>query len=98
MQEWVSIYETNECDIRTLDIHMFRRLTSCQWDPWDRGITAWYQSLVNDYLGSSNVGIHKYSPDTSSSQLGIKSLGTRVLRADGHGSRSCIMVCCVFCA
>ena len=40
--------------------------------------------------------IHKYGPDTSSSQLGIKNLGTRVLRANGHGSRSCIVVCCVF--
>ena len=36
------------------------------------GIRAW----VNDYLGSSGVGIHKYGPDTSLSQLGIKSLGT----------------------
>ena len=34
------------------------------------------------------MGIHKYGLDTSSSQLGIKSLGTRVLRADGYGSRS----------
>ena len=38
------------------------------------------------------MGIHKYGPDTSSSQLGIKSLGTRVPKADGHGSRSCIVV------
>ena len=44
------------------------------------------------------MGIHKYGPDTSSSQLGIKSLGTRVPRTDGHGSRSCIVVCYVFCA
>ena len=44
------------------------------------------------------MGIHKYGLDTSSSQLGIKSLGTRVQRANGHGSRSCIVVCCVFCA
>ena len=44
------------------------------------------------------MGIHKYGHNTSSSQLGIKSLGTRVLRANGHGSRSCIVVCCVFCA
>ena len=43
------------------------------------------------------MGIHKYASDTSSSQLGIKNLGTRVPRADGHGSRSCIIVCCVFC-
>ena len=56
------------------------------------------RALVNDSLGSSNVGIHKYGADTSSSQLGIKSLGTLVPRADGHGSRSCIVVCCVFCA
>ena len=44
------------------------------------------------------MGNHKYGPNTSSSQLGVKSLGTRVLRPDGHGSRSCIVVCCVFCA
>ena len=43
------------------------------------------------------MGIHKYGPDTSSSQLSIKSLGTRVLRGDGHGSRSWIVVCCVLC-
>ena len=42
------------------------------------------------------MGIHKYGPDTSSSQLGIKSLGTRVSRADEHGSRSCIVLCYVF--
>ena len=34
------------------------------------------------------MGIHKYGPDTSSSQLGIKCLGTRVSRADRYGSRS----------
>ena len=44
------------------------------------------------------MGIHKYGIDASSSQLGIKSLGTRVSRADGHRSKSCIVVCCVFCA
>ena len=44
------------------------------------------------------MGIHKYGHDTNSSQLGIKSLGTRVPRVDGHGSRSCSVVCCVFCA
>ena len=44
------------------------------------------------------MGIHKYGLDTSSSQLGIKSQGTRVLRANGHESRSCIVVCYVFCA
>ena len=44
------------------------------------------------------MGIHKYGPETSSSQLGIKSIGTRVPRADGHGLRSYIVVCCVFCA
>ena len=41
------------------------------------------------------MGIHKYGPDTSSSQLGIKSLRIGVPRADGHGFRSCIVVCCV---
>ena len=44
------------------------------------------------------MGIHKYGPDTSSFHLGIKSLGTRVPRADGHWVRSCIVVCSVFCA
>ena len=39
------------------------------------------------------MGIHKYGPDTRSSQLGIKSLGTRLPRADGHGSKSCLVVC-----
>ena len=33
---------------------------------------------MNDYLGSSGVGIHKYGPDTSSSHLGIKNLGIRI--------------------
>ena len=42
------------------------------------------------------MSIHKYGTNTSSSRLGIKSLGTRVPRADGHGSRSCIVVCYVF--
>ena len=42
------------------------------------------------------MGIHKYGHDISSSQLGIKSLGTQVPRDDGHGSRSCIVVCCLF--
>ena len=41
------------------------------------------------------MGIHKYGFDTSSYQLVIKSLGTRVPRADGHGSRSCLL--CVAC-
>ena len=31
------------------------------------------------------MGIHKYSLDTSSSQLDIKSLGTRIPRTVGHG-------------
>ena len=39
MQEWVSIYETNECDIGTPDITGFRRLMCCQRDPLDRGVT-----------------------------------------------------------
>ena len=33
------------------------------------------------------MGIHKYGPNTSSSQLGIKSLGTQVPRAGEFGSR-----------
>ena len=43
------------------------------------------------------MGIHKYGPDTRSFQLGIKSLSPKVPRADWP-SRSCIVVCCVFCA
>ena len=42
------------------------------------------------------MGIHKYGRNTSSSQLGIKSLGTRVPRDDEHGSISFIVVCCMF--
>ena len=34
------------------------------------------------------MGIHKYGPGTSSSQLCIKSLGSRVSRADRYGYRS----------
>ena len=41
------------------------------------------------------MGIHKYGPDTNSSQLGIESLGTRVPRADGHGLDHASM--CVAC-
>ena len=44
------------------------------------------------------MGIPNYSLDTSSSQLGIKSLGTIVPRADGHGYRSCNVMCCMVCA
>ena len=44
------------------------------------------------------MGINKYGIDTSSFQLSIKILGTQVPRANGHGSRSCIVVCYVFCA
>ena len=43
------------------------------------------------------MGIHKYGHDVSSSQLDIKSPGPRALWADGHGSRSCIVVCFVLC-
>ena len=44
------------------------------------------------------MGIHKYGPDTSSSQLGIKSLGIQIPRTVGHGLNhfmGCIM-CFVF--
>ena len=44
------------------------------------------------------MGINEYGLYTILSKLGIQSLGTRVSRADRHGSRSCIVVCCVFCA
>ena len=54
--------------------------------------------MVNDYLGSSGVGIHKYGPDTSSSQLGTKSLGTRIPKTVGRGLDHCIrcIICFVF--
>ena len=45
MQEWVSIYETNECDIGTPDIHRFQQVDGLSTGPRDRGVTTWYQSL-----------------------------------------------------
>ena len=44
------------------------------------------------------MGIHKYGPNTSSSQLDIKSLGTQILRTVVHGLdhyMGCI-ICFVF--
>ena len=61
----------------------FHGLMGCQQDPRIWGVTTWYQSLGNDYLGGSNMGIHKYGLEASSSQLGIMSLGTRVPTAVG---------------
>ena len=42
--------------------------------------------------------IHKYGHDISSSQLGIKSLGTRIPRTVGHGLDHCMgcIICFVF--
>ena len=56
------------------------------------------RAYVNDYLGSSGVGIYKYGPDTSSSQLDIMSLGTRIPRTVGHGLDHCkgCIICFVF--
>ena len=44
------------------------------------------------------MGIHKYGTDNSSSQLGIKSLGTRIPRTVGHGLNHCmgLIICFVF--
>ena len=44
------------------------------------------------------MGIHKYGIDISSSQQSIKSLGTRIPRADGHGLDHCMVciICVVF--
>ena len=44
------------------------------------------------------MGIHKYGPDTSSSQLSIKSLGTRVPRLMGMSLDHALLcvVCFVF--
>ena len=33
MQEWVSIYETNECDIRTSDIYPFLQVDGLSMGP-----------------------------------------------------------------
>ena len=33
MQEWVSIYETNECDIGTSDIHRFSQVDRLSTGP-----------------------------------------------------------------
>ena len=43
------------------------------------------------------MGIHKYGPDASSSQLDIKSLGTRIPRTVGHELYHCMgrIICCV---
>ena len=54
----------------------FSGLTGCQRDPRFGVSQLGIRALVNDYLGSSNVGIHKYGLDARSSQLCIKSLGT----------------------
>ena len=44
------------------------------------------------------MGIHKYGPDTSLSQLDIKSLGTRIPWNVGHGLDHCMgcIICFVF--
>ena len=33
MQEWVSIYETNECDIGALDVHRFSQVDRLSTGP-----------------------------------------------------------------
>ena len=42
--------------------------------------------------------IHKYGPNTSSSQLCIKSLGAQIPRTVGHGLDHCMgcIICFVF--
>ena len=44
------------------------------------------------------MGIHMYGPNTSSSQLDIKSLDTRIPRTIGHGLDHCMgcIICFVF--
>ena len=44
------------------------------------------------------MGIHKYGLNTSSSQLDIKSLGTRIPRTVRHGLDYCMgcIICVVF--
>ena len=37
MQEWVSIYETNECDIGILDIHKFPQVNGLSTGPPGKG-------------------------------------------------------------
>ena len=39
MQEWVSIYEINECDIRTPDIHRFPQVDGLSMGPTEIGVS-----------------------------------------------------------
>ena len=40
MQEWVSIYETNEFDIGTPDIYRFPQVEGLSTGPQDKGVRA----------------------------------------------------------
>ena len=40
---------------------VFRGLTGCQRDPRFWGVTAWYQSLVYEYLGLGGLGLRPRS-------------------------------------
>ena len=44
------------------------------------------------------MGIHKYGYNTSSSQLDIKSLSTRIPRTVGHGLDHCMGALYVLCS
>ena len=68
---------------------VFRGLTGYQRNPWDRGVIAMYQSLGKRLPRELECGY------TSSSQLGIKSLGTRVPRDDIMGLDHALL--CVAC-
>ena len=52
MQEWVSIYEPNECDIRTPDIYRFGQVDGLSTGPPDRGVTS---VLLDDVQQSRTV-------------------------------------------
>ena len=49
MQEWVSIYETNECDIGTPDIHRFPQV-----DGLSKGAPGWgCHNMVSEHRYTS---------------------------------------------
>ena len=53
MQKWVSIYETNECDIRTPDIYRFPQVDELSTGPQDRGVTVMKAKLQEKYIPPS---------------------------------------------
>ena len=59
MQEWVSIYETNECDIRTPDIYRFMQVEELSTGPPGWGchknslisyLLPWYSNSTSEFF------------------------------------------------